>query len=39
MGTSLSCKDQNALLNSGQYKEGFVERIYKNLLETKGREV
>ena len=26
-------------LNSGQYKEGFVERIYKNLLETKGREV
>lgn len=26
-------------LNSGQYKEGFVERIHKNLLETKGREV
>ena len=26
-------------LNSSQYKEGFVERIYKNLLETKGKEV
>lgn len=26
-------------LNSGKYKEGFVERIHKSLLEIKGRKV